>query len=103
MNNPDNGMKAQGIDRKSLVYWSSLQPYLSIWGVFWTALFILINGFSVFWNFTAASFLTSYINVPIFAGSSYCGSFLFCRLTPLRLRSLFRIQVYQENQDLEGY
>jgi len=63
-----NGLKAQGIDRKTFIYSNSLQPYLSIWGVFWTALFILINGFPVFWKFTAAGFLTSYINIPIFAG-----------------------------------
>lgn len=62
-----NGLKAQGIDRTSFVYSSSLQPYLSIWGVFWTIIFILMNGFSVFWNFTAAGFLTSYINIPLFA------------------------------------
>ncbi|KAH7922656.1 general APC amino acid permease [Leucogyrophana mollusca] len=60
------GLKAQGIDRKQLYYWSSLQPYLSIWGATWCALLILINGFEVFWHFTASKFLTSYINIPIF-------------------------------------
>ena len=40
-------MKAQGLDRKKLVYHSNLQPYLSIWGVFWVVIFILINGFTV--------------------------------------------------------
>lgn len=69
--NVDNGLKAQGIERKSFVYWNSFQPYLSIWGVFWTVVFILINGFNVFWNFTAAGFLTSYINIPLFAGTAY--------------------------------
>ncbi|KAH7909949.1 amino acid permease/ SLC12A domain-containing protein [Hygrophoropsis aurantiaca] len=60
------GLKAQGIDRKKLYYWSSLQPYLSIWGFTWCTILILINGFEVFWNFTAAKFITSYINLPIF-------------------------------------
>ena len=69
--NLDNGLKAQGIDRSTFIYSSNLQPYLSIWGVFWTAIFILINGFPVFWKFTAAGFLTSYINIPIFAGSAH--------------------------------
>ena len=99
----DNGLKAQGIDRSTFIYSNSLQPYLSMWGVFWTALFILINGFPVFWKFTAAGFLTSYINVPIFAGSSYAA--LPCCV--LRLTNphspLFRLQVLQEDQDLEGY
>jgi len=60
------GFKAQGLDRKQLIYHSNLQPYLSYWGVFWTSLFIIINGFEVFWNFTAAGFLTAYINIPLF-------------------------------------
>ncbi|EKM50101.1 uncharacterized protein PHACADRAFT_264640 [Phanerochaete carnosa HHB-10118-sp] len=62
------GMKAQGFDRRKLVYNSKLQPYLAYWGIFWTALFILINGYSVFWNFNASGFLTAYINIPIFFG-----------------------------------
>ncbi|KZP04956.1 general amino acid permease 1 [Athelia psychrophila] len=60
------GMKIQGFDRRKLVYYSSLQPYLAYWGMFWTALFIVINGFEVFWDFTASGFLTSYINIPLF-------------------------------------
>lgn len=60
------GFKAQGLDRKSLVYYSSLQPYLCYWGIFWTATFILISGFTVFFNWQTSKFLTTYINVPIF-------------------------------------
>lgn len=55
----DKGFKAQGLDRKQLIYHSSLQPWLSIWGVFWTIIFILINGLSVFWDFNASDFLTA--------------------------------------------
>ncbi|KAB5590835.1 General amino acid permease [Ceratobasidium theobromae] len=62
------GLKAQGIDRKQLIYYSVLQPWLSYWGVFWTGLFILINGFAVFFDFDASDFFTCYINVPIFFG-----------------------------------
>ncbi|TFK48431.1 general amino acid permease 1 [Heliocybe sulcata] len=60
------GLKAQGRDRTELIYYSSLQPWLSYWGIFWTSIFILINGFEVFWDFNAAGFLTAYINVPLF-------------------------------------
>ncbi|KAI0050990.1 general APC amino acid permease [Auriscalpium vulgare] len=60
------GHRAQGIDRKKLVYWNPLQPYLSMWGMFWTCFFILINGYTVFWNWNTADFLTSYINIPLF-------------------------------------
>ncbi|QRV73908.1 amino acid permease [Ceratobasidium sp. AG-Ba] len=62
------GLKAQGIDRTQFVYYSSLQPYLSYWGVFWTTLFIIINGFAVFFDFNASDFFTCYINIPIFFG-----------------------------------
>lgn len=55
----DRGMKAQGFDRTKLVYHSKLQPYLSIWGIFWVSIFILVNGIAVFWDFNASDFLTS--------------------------------------------
>lgn len=60
------GMRAQGFDRRKLVYNSGLQPYLSYWGIFWTTIFILINGYAVFWDFNASDFLTAYINIPLF-------------------------------------
>ncbi|KAI8996470.1 general amino acid permease 1 [Trametes punicea] len=60
------GFRAQGLDRKKLVYHSNLQPYLACWGLFWITIFILINGFAVFWDFNASGFLTAYINVPLF-------------------------------------
>jgi len=61
------GMKAQGIDRKQMEYWNPLQPYLSIWGVVWCIILILINGFEVFWSFNTSDFFTAYINIPFFA------------------------------------
>lgn len=60
------GLKLQGIDRKQFVYFSGLQPYLSYWGIFWSSLIILINGFAVFFDFNASDFITCYINIPIF-------------------------------------
>ncbi|PIL24827.1 transporter [Ganoderma sinense ZZ0214-1] len=60
------GLKTQGIDRKKLLYYNPLQPYLAYWGTFWLFIFILINGFTVFWNFNVSTFLTSYINIPLF-------------------------------------
>ncbi|KAL4266681.1 Amino Acid-Polyamine-Organocation Superfamily YAT [Pleurotus pulmonarius] len=60
------GMKAQGFDLKKNVYNNRLQPWLSYWGIFWTVLFILINGFTVFFDFQVDDFLVSYLNIPIF-------------------------------------
>lgn len=48
-----------GIDRTQFIYYSNLQPWLSYWGVFWTALFIIINGFAVFFDFNASDFITA--------------------------------------------
>ncbi|KAG6909370.1 hypothetical protein DXG01_000809 [Tephrocybe rancida] len=62
------GMKSQGMDVKNNYYHSPLQPYLAYWGVFWTLFFVLVNGFSVFFDFDAGDFLTSYLNIPIFVG-----------------------------------
>lgn len=52
-------MRAQGFDRNKLVYSNRWQPYLSYWGMAWTAFFILINGLTVFWDFDVSTFLTS--------------------------------------------
>ena len=59
------GMKAQGIDRKKLLYYNSLQPWLSYWGIFWTVIFILVNGFACFWDFNASDFLTACASIPL--------------------------------------
>ncbi|KAG1871886.1 amino acid permease/ SLC12A domain-containing protein [Suillus tomentosus] len=70
------GLQYQGIERQKLHYYNPLQPWLSIWGMVWCILFILINGFTVFWHFDASDFLTSYINIPLFFGL-----FLFWKVT----------------------
>jgi amino acid transporter len=62
------GHKAQGRDRTQLAYWSGLQPWLAIWGVFWTSIFILFSGYAVFFVWNTQNFFTAYISVPIFFG-----------------------------------
>lgn len=68
------GCKEQGIDRTKFSYFNRLQPWLSYWGVFWIIIFILTTGFYCFFpgQFTASSFLTSYLCIPIF-GTLYFG------------------------------
>ncbi|KAG2065996.1 hypothetical protein BDR04DRAFT_1107476 [Suillus decipiens] len=70
------GLQCQGIDRRQLHYWNPLQPWLSVWGAIWCILFILINGYTVFWDFNTSEFLTSYLNIPLFFGL-----FLFWKTT----------------------
>src|SRR5882762_4654384 len=63
---PGSGHRAQGLDRTEYVYHSKLQPWLAIWGTFWTCLLILINGFQVFFTWNTSDFFTAYINIPFF-------------------------------------
>ena len=58
------GMRAQGFDLTKLSYHNKLQPWLSYWGIFWTTIFILINGYAVFWDFNASDFLTACASPP---------------------------------------
>jgi amino acid transporter len=66
-------LKAQGVDRNTLVFRSHFQPYTAYFALFYFAIIILFNGFHVFvgehhqnWNVT--DFLAAYIGVPIFFG-----------------------------------
>ena len=52
-------MLAQGFDLKKNVYNNRLQPYIAYWGAAWNALFILINGFEVFFKWNVSDFLTA--------------------------------------------
>ena len=53
------GLIAQGYDPTNNSYTNRFQPYIAYWGAGWTLFFTIINGFSVFWHFNAAGFLTA--------------------------------------------
>ncbi|KAJ5634706.1 hypothetical protein N7528_002548 [Penicillium herquei] len=62
------GLKAQGIDRKTLPYRAPFQPYLSYYGMSVCILVIIFGGFSAFiHSFDVSSFVTTYLPVPLFA------------------------------------
>ncbi|KPM42690.1 Proline-specific permease [Neonectria ditissima] len=63
------GLKKQGYSRDELPYKSPLQPYVSWATLTVVSLVVIFSGFDVFvkGNFTAAGFLTCYINIIIFA------------------------------------
>ncbi|KAG2110934.1 amino acid permease [Suillus discolor] len=57
------GMQVQGIDRKTLPYYTNLQPYAAWWGVISTITICFFSGWNVFlegsWN--TATFVTNYV------------------------------------------
>jgi len=64
-------LKAQGVDRNTLVFRAHFSPYTAWFALFYFAMIILFNGFDVFvgehhshWNVT--DFLAAYIGIPIF-------------------------------------
>ena len=61
----DQGIQAQDRDLNENAYRNNLQPYLAYWGCTWTLIFILINGFTVFFG---------KFNISVFIAS--CESFL---------------------------
>ncbi|EKM54879.1 uncharacterized protein PHACADRAFT_259046 [Phanerochaete carnosa HHB-10118-sp] len=62
------GLKAQGFDRKTLPYYSNLQPYAGWYGVFSTVLICFFSGWAVFLkgNWSAATFVTNYLPLILF-------------------------------------
>ncbi|KAI9567931.1 amino acid permease [Boletus coccyginus] len=62
------GMKAQGIDRKTLPFASKLQPYAGWWCVCGCCFVLFFSGWDVFLknNWSVSRFLTDYIPVVLF-------------------------------------
>ena len=61
-----SALKAQGVDRNTLVFRSPLQPYLAWFSLIYFAMIIIFNGFYVFEPFSYKDFITDYIGIPIF-------------------------------------
>ncbi|KAL4805780.1 amino acid permease/ SLC12A domain-containing protein [Aspergillus unguis] len=63
------GLKQQGFDRRALPYRNFMQPYAAWMTLFMVVMVVFFSGFDVFTtgNFTAEGFLTSYLNIGIFA------------------------------------
>ncbi|EXJ80459.1 AAT family amino acid transporter [Capronia coronata CBS 617.96] len=63
-----SALKAQGIDRNTLVFKAPFQPYLTIGCLFYFSLVMFFNGFYVFMPWSAKDFVTCYVGLPIFVG-----------------------------------
>ncbi|KAG2356498.1 amino acid permease/ SLC12A domain-containing protein [Suillus spraguei] len=57
------GMQVQGIDRKTLPYYTNLQPYAAWWGIVSTLTICFFSGWGVFLkgNWSTANFVTNYL------------------------------------------
>lgn len=62
----NKALKAQGVDRNSLVFKSPLQPYTAWFSLTFFAIITLFNGFYVFKPFSIDDFATSYVGIPIY-------------------------------------
>ncbi|KAF9224940.1 hypothetical protein BS17DRAFT_779328 [Gyrodon lividus] len=77
------GLRRQGIVPRG-IYRSPLQPYASMWAIFWIILYILMRGISLFWNWSTSQFIISYINLPAFFGLLVGYKLLYrTKITPL--------------------
>ena len=54
----DYGYKKQGFNRRVLIYYSPLQPYLSWWGISWSTFFLVISGLQTWFEWNTPTFLT---------------------------------------------
>ncbi|KAL8767990.1 MAG: hypothetical protein Q9209_005661 [Squamulea sp. 1 TL-2023] len=59
-------LKAQGIDRRTLVFKSPFQPYTAYFSLCFFAIITLFNGFYAFNPFDINHFVTAYVGIPIY-------------------------------------
>ncbi|KAL8836348.1 MAG: hypothetical protein Q9170_002962 [Blastenia crenularia] len=59
-------LKAQGIDRNTLVFKSPFQPYTAWFSLVFFVIITLFNGFYTFGPFLRDKFITAYIGIPIY-------------------------------------
>jgi len=80
-----SGMKAQGINRRTLPYYSHLQPFAAWYGAIWTFLICLLSGWEVFLKngWSTVTFVTDYLPLVLFP-ILYVGALFFYRAPPVK-------------------
>jgi amino acid transporter len=71
-------LSAQGISRDELPYKTGWQPYLAWYGFLWSTLICFVQGFTVFFKFNGAEFVSAYISLFLFF-AMYFGHKIFFR------------------------
>ncbi|KAI1074407.1 amino acid permease/ SLC12A domain-containing protein [Whalleya microplaca] len=59
-------LKARGFSRDDLPYKAPFQPYLAWYGLFFSTLILLTNGFTVFIDWSTSDFFAAYISLILF-------------------------------------
>lgn len=59
-------VRARGISRDSLAFRAPMQPYLTVYGLFFCVLILLTNGFTVFIRWSTSNFFAAYVSVILF-------------------------------------
>ncbi|KAI0972672.1 arginine transporter [Xylaria arbuscula] len=59
-------LRARGLSRDSLVFKAPMQPYLTIYGLFFCVLILLTNGFTVFIKWSTSDFFAAYVSLILF-------------------------------------
>ncbi|KAI1352910.1 arginine transporter [Xylaria sp. FL0043] len=59
-------LKSRNISRDSLVFKAPMQPWLTIYGLFFCVLILLTNGFTVFIQWSTSDFFAAYISLILF-------------------------------------
>ncbi|MCJ1300671.1 hypothetical protein MMC08_003468 [Hypocenomyce scalaris] len=59
-------LKAQGIDRNTLVFKSPFQPFTAWFALIFFSIIIIFNGFYAFCPWDVDSFVTAYVGIPIY-------------------------------------
>ncbi|EKM83723.1 hypothetical protein AGABI1DRAFT_110353 [Agaricus bisporus var. burnettii JB137-S8] len=83
------GLKAQGIDRKKLPFYSKTQPYAAWYVLVSTFLICLTSGWRVFLkgNWDTATFITTYLPLMLFP-VWYAGSYVWRRTPPVKAKDM---------------
>ncbi|KAI0036688.1 amino acid permease [Vararia minispora EC-137] len=78
------GMKRQGIDRRSLPFWTRFQPFAAWYTVISTVLICFFSGWAVFLrgNWDTATFVTNYLPLMLFP-VLYIGARIYFRQGPV--------------------
>lgn len=98
----NSALKAQGIDKKEyLPVTSKILPYGAYWALFWSLVFILVQGYSVFLdgNWGAATFVFNYGIVSCCSASLRTESVLVFADEPDRFRCCYRPRFQDLRQD----